>query len=207
MSIQYDIADVLEEVGLSFTIEHMGVPVPDVVEYLTYTPNTQVTKPFVREHFLEVAFRSDTSVLSGDIITFVVSGDSYLVMNNTPDFFENEIIRYLAVLYKTNVLIDILRPQHTTVGYNTQFDFVVVVSAQKALIYAPLFGNIGRVDPDAGSYALDKEELYTPIAYDLREVDRVRITGTSEFYQVNTVILRRFPAVAVSGLREDTRGM
>lgn len=205
MSIQIDIADVLEEVGLSFNIERLGVAVDCDTEYLTYVPNTQVTKPFVREHFLETAFKSDTCVQNGDVLNFVVSGDSYLVMNNTPDFFENEIIRYLAVLYKTNVTIDILRPQNTTVGYNTSFNFTTIHSAKKALVYAPLFGNIGRIDDDAGAFGLDKHELYLPLGYGLKEIDRIQISGTSEYYRVDTVILRRFPNMVVAGLKEDTR--
>lgn len=205
MSIQYDIEDVLEEVGLAFSIERMGVDAGFDSEFLTYTPNTQVTKPFVREHFLEITLKSDTNVLSGDILTFLVGGDSYLVMNNTSDFFENEVIRYLAVLYKVNVVLDILRPQNTTVGYNTSFDFLELYSEQKALIYAPLFGNVGRIDDEAGEYGLDKQELYLPVGYDIKEIDRIRISGTSEYYQVNSVILRRFPNIIVASLKEDTR--
>ena len=205
MSIQIDIADVLEEVGIAFSIERLGVDAGYDNEYLTYTPNTQVTKPFVREHFLETAFKSDTNVLGGDVLNFVVSGDSYLVMNNTPDFFENEIIRYLSVLYKTNVSLDILRPQNTTVGYDTTFAFSTIHTAQKALIYAPLFGNVGKVDDSVGSYGLDKHELYLPLDYGLKEADRVQISGTSLYYKVNTVILRRFPNIVVAGLIEDTR--
>ena len=205
MSIQFDIEDVLGEVGLEFSIERMGLNAGYDFEFLTYTPNTQVTKPFVREHFLETTFKSDTNVLSGDILTFSIGGDSYLVMNNTPDYFENEIIRYLAVLYKVNTLVDILRPQNTTVGYDTTFDFSEVYSEQKALIYAPLFGNVGRIDDEAGEYGLDKQELYMPLGYGIKEIDRIRVSGTSEYYQVNSVIRRRFPSIIVASLKEDTR--
>ena len=205
MSIQFDIEDVLGEVGLEFSIERMGLATEFNSEFLTYTPNTQVTKPFVREHFLETTFKSNTNVLSGDILTFSVGGASYLVMNNTPDYFENEIIRYLAVLYKVNVSVDILRPQNTTVGYDTIFDFSTLYSEQKALMYAPLFGNVGRIDDEAGEYGLDKQELYMPLGYGIKEIDRIQISGTSEYYQVNSVILRRFPNIIVASLKEDTR--
>ena len=205
MSIQFDIEDVLGEVGLEFSIERMGLATEFNSEFLTYTPNTQVTKPFVREHFLETTFKSNTNVLSGDILTFSVGGASYLVMNNTPDYFENEIIRYLAVLYKVNVSVDILRPQNTTVGYDTIFDFSTLYSEQKALMYAPLFGNVGRIDDEAGEYGLDKQELYMPLGYGIKEIDRIQISGTSEYYQVNSVILRRFPNIIIASLKEDTR--
>ena len=205
MSIQIDISDVLAEVGVEFSIIRLGTGSVYDDEYLTYTPNTQVTKPFVREHFLEVSFKSDTSVLGGDILTFTVSGDSYLVMNNTPDFFEDEIIRYLAVLYKTNVTIAIQRAQNTTVGYNTTFGFTTQSSGVKALLYAPLFGNTGEVDDDIGSYSKDRQELYLPVGYSTKENDRILVSGTTESYKVETVILRRFPNIAVVRLGEDTR--
>ncbi len=205
MGIELDIADVLEEVGVSFTIERLGVAVDDVIEYLTYTPNSQVTKPFVREHFLECVFVAETQVLNGDVITFVESGDSYLVMNNSPDFFEDGVIRYLAVLYKTNVLIDIYHPQNTTVGYDTSFDFQLMYSAQKALVSEPLFGNIEAFDENIGTYNLEKNQLYLPSGYGLEEQDRIVINGTTEQYRVQTVIQRRYPNVIVADLGEDTR--
>jgi len=206
MSIQFDIADVLAEVGLSFTIERMGVPLPDVVEYLTYTPNSQVTKPFVREHFLEVAFKSETQVASGDVITFVASGASYLVMNNTSDFFEDEIIRYLAVLYKTNVLLTIQRPQNTTQGYDTVFAFQDRHVHVQALVYAPLFGNVGEVNDTIGTYGKQKQELYLCSEYGVLANDRIVIEDTGEIFTVDAVIARRFPKVSVVNLTEDTRG-
>jgi hypothetical protein len=205
MSIQYDIADVLEEVGLSFTVERLGVVIEEVTEYLTYTPNSQVTKPFIREHFLEVAFKSSTVVQTGDVITFVQSGDSYLVVNNTPDFFEDEIIRYLAVLYKTNVLVDILRPQNTTVNYHTSFSFTTLFSAQKVLIYAPMFGNASEVDADIGIFTQSKQELYLPVGYGVRVGDRISIPATSEYYTIAVTIPRRYPNICYAELAEDTR--
>ena len=203
MSFGPDIKETLQEIGTSFTILRTAGNITG--EYLYYKTNRQVTKPFVREHFLETAFKSDTNVVGGDVLNFVVSGDSYLVMNNTPDFFENEIIRYLAVLYKTNVLLDILSPLNVTTGYDTAFTFTTVHTSIKALIYAPLFGNVGKVDDSVGSFGLDKHELYLPIGYDLKAADRVQITGTSEYYKVDTVILRRFQNMIVANLVEYTR--
>jgi len=205
MSIQIDIADVISEVGIAFTIARMNVEVPNVTEYLTYTPNSQVTKPFVREHFLEVAYKSDTVVLPGDVITFVVSGDSYLVVNNTPDFFENEIIRYLSVLYKVNVVIDLLRPHKDFSSYNTEFSFQAVASGIPLLIYAPLFGNTSGVDFDAGAYNVSKHDMYIPVGYNAHVGDRVYIPDTSEVFQITTIIPRRFPNIDVCMLSEDTR--
>ena len=64
-----DIKDVLEEIGTSFTIlrpnsGELGT------EYLDYEMNRQVTKPFIREYFLEIVLPQDTNVIGGDIIQF-----------------------------------------------------------------------------------------------------------------------------------------
>ena len=203
MSIQLDISDVIAEVGVGFTITRQGIEL-DGVEYFTYTPNSQVTKPFVREHFLEVAFKSDTAVKTGDTITVGVSNDTYLVMNNTPDFFENEIIRHLAVLYKINAVADILRPQHTRIGYDTSFDFVVQYPSVPILIYAPLFGNVLGVNADVGTYSSSAFDLYISADYAIEVGDRMQITNV-EYYAVDVVIPRRFPNILVCGLSEDTR--
>lgn len=205
MGIEIDISDVLKEVGVSFTIERVGIPISDIIEYLTYVPNSQVTKPFVREFFLECVFVADTQVVIGDIITFVITNNSYLVMNLTPDLFENEVIRNLAVLYKTNALIDIYHPQFSTVGYDTTFNFQLLYSEQKALIAESLFGNIDAFDEHLGSYNLKKSQLYLPQGYNLEEQDRIIVHNTLETYQVETVIKRRFPNVIVADLGEDTR--
>ncbi len=205
MHLAKDIACTLANVGVAFTTERLGTATADDIEYFTYTPNTQVTKPFVREHFLETVFKSTTNVQNGDIIITTIAGDSYLCVNNTPDVLENEIIRYLAVLYKTNVLVDVLRPQNTTVGYDTSLAFATVHSSQKALIYAPLFGNKGEINEDIGFIQDEKEEMYISAGYGIKANDRVVVHGTSEKYIVSTVITRRYPGVAVLVLDEDTR--
>lgn len=205
MSIQRDIADVIAEVGISFSIERLGVAIPNVKEYMTYTSNAQVTKPFVKEHFLEVAFISSTAVVPGDVVTLTSTSDSFLVMNSLPEFFEDEVIKYSGVLYKTNVVLNILRAQNTTVGYDTTFSFVEQHADVKALMYAPLFGNTDKIDEEVGTYSLDKNELYIPVGYGLKEMDRIHLTCTNENQQVDVIIPRRFPAINVCQLSEDTR--
>ena len=128
-----------------------------------------------------------------------------MCVNNTPDLFENEVIRYLAVLYKTNVLIDLLRPQNTTVGYDTTLDFAERYSAQKALIYAPVFGNKGEIDDNMGFVSDEKEELYIPDGYGVVVGDRIKIHDSTEQYLVSAVIPRRYPDISVLELSEDTR--
>ncbi|MCK5862448.1 MAG: hypothetical protein KAH38_08175 [Candidatus Hydrogenedentes bacterium] len=205
MSVYRDIADVIAEVGVSFTTERAGVSTGAATEYFTYTPNRQVTKPFVREHFLEAVLKSTTLVQPGDVIVTSVVGESFLCVNNTPDLFEDEIIRYLAVLYKTNVTVDILRATNTTVGYDTSMSFVAQHSAQKALLYAPLFGNVSDIDDDVGFSRGEKEELFISSVYGVQEHDRILINSTSEQYRVAAVIHRRYPGVSVVELEDDTR--
>lgn len=204
MGIELDISDVFAEVGVAFTIERLGVPVGGT-EYLTYTANRQVTKPFVREYFLESVFTAFTDVQNGDVVTFIETGESFIVMNCTPDLFENNIIRYLAVLYKTNVLIDIYHPHNTTIGYNTTFDFQRTYASQKALIAEPLFGNIEAFDEHTGIYNLEKNQLFISLDYAIEEQDRVVIPSTNEVYRIESVVRRRFPNAIVADLGEDTR--
>ena len=58
MSIGLDIKEVLSEVGNTITIVRTAGNVTG--EYTMYKPNAQVTKPFIREFFLEGWLSYDT---------------------------------------------------------------------------------------------------------------------------------------------------
>ena len=101
MSIGPDIKEVLTEVGTAYTIIRSAGNVAG--EYLDYELNAQVTKPFIQEFFLDASLSYNTALIAGDILEFNVAGTRYLLMNKTPETFENEVISYAAVLYKSNV--------------------------------------------------------------------------------------------------------
>ena len=107
MTIGPDIKEVLSEVGTAFTIKRDSGDITG--EYLDFTPNTQVTKPFIREFFLEVMLSYDTELVAGDIVELNVPATPFMLMNFTPDMFENEVIKYDGVIYKCNVSGELLR--------------------------------------------------------------------------------------------------
>lgn len=84
MSIGPDIDEVLDEIGTAFTIKRDSGDVAG--GYLDITPNTQVTKPFIREFFLEVMLSYNTTILPGEVLELDTSGDRYLTVNLTPAF-------------------------------------------------------------------------------------------------------------------------
>src|SRR5574343_394455 len=78
-------------------------------EFLMAESNAQVTKPFVREFFLEAAMPFDTNAAPGDVITFTPTGIRYLLVTKTAELVENALIEHSVVLYKANVSGELLR--------------------------------------------------------------------------------------------------
>jgi len=202
MSIGPDIKEVLAEVGVKYLILRDLGNISG--EYLTYKPNAQVTKPFIREYFLEAALSYDTRVVSGDIIQFVTTEDNYIIMNSTPALFENTVIKYECVLYKTNVLIDILRPSNgrdeNTLRMRTIW--TPIKTQARALISVPMFGIDLDTNEELGLIGIGNYELYVPSSYGVQVLDRIRISS-SEFYRVETVKSRRYNNVDVLDIGED----
>jgi hypothetical protein len=205
MTIGPDIKEAIEEVGLKYTILR---DVGNITgEYLTYKPNAQVTKPFIQEFFLEAALVYDTQILVGDIVQFDVPGDNYIVMNKTPDLFENEIIRFNGVLYKCNIVADIYRPDDTgarDAQYHQATSWSLVKSSVNALLTTPLYGVDLETDLELGMIGVSDLELYIPSSIGLEVLDRV-VISSSEYYRAETIKKRRYSAVDVCDIGEDTR--
>ena len=202
MSIGPDIKEVLAEVGVKYVVLRDSGNLTG--EYLTYKPNAQVTKPFIREYFLEASLSYDTNVVAGDIIQFSTTSDTYIVMNRTPALFENTVIKYEIVLYKTNVLIDLLRPSvvRNAQTYQMRTVWTPIKSQAKALISVPMFGIALDTNEELGLIGIGNYELYVPSSYGAQVLDRVRISS-SEFYRIETVKSRRYKDVDVLDIGED----
>jgi len=202
MTIGPDIKEVLAEVGVKYLVLRDSGNITG--EYLTYKPNAQVTKPFIREYFLEAALSYDTKAVSGDIIQFVTTADCYIIMNSTPALFENAVIKYESVLYKTNVLIDVLRPSNVRDVNTLQMRTVwtPIKTQAKALISVPMFGIDLDTNEELGLIGIGNYELYLPSSYGAQVLDRIRISS-SEFYRVETVKRRRYNNVDVLDIGED----
>lgn len=205
MTIGIDIKEVLEEVGNTITIKRDSGDVTG--EYTMYKPNAQVTKPFIREFFLEGILSYDTSAVVGDIIEFLISGDKYILMNKSPVLLENVIYQYNSVFYKTNVVADIMRPSEgdwPAGTYHRKTNWSYLKSQVDVLITTPLYGAELDVEQDLGQIELEIHEMYIPTSVGIEPLDRVRVSS-SVFYKVETVKPRRYDGVDVVELSEDTR--
>lgn len=208
MTIGPDIKEAIVEVGLSYTIVRDSGNLTG--NWMTVKPNEQVTKPFIREYFLEAQIVYDAPTLAGDIIEFDTTGDRYIVMHFTPTLFENTIIRYEGVLYKTNVKVSILRPGErrnpNTLVMETYWD--IIQEDVDLLLSTPLFGQDLETDLELGQLGIETHEIWCPSSYDFQLLDRVRVTtgvGVGDYWKSEAVRKYRFEACDVVKVKEDTR--
>jgi len=208
MSIGPDLAEVLKEVGTSIKIyKPSGTEV--LGEYLDFDINRQVTKPFIREFFVEASFSYVTQVVCGDVIEFLTDGRKFLVMNLTAEFFENQIINNNAVLYKCNEVVTIKRPTKGAwnADYERQISWLDVTVDVPILLTERFFGTgLGAVSPqDFMEYDILDNQIYISGYYGVKPLDRVWLSNT-EFFQVDFVEKRKFDGVWSCVLSGDTRG-
>ena len=200
-----DIKEALVDVGNSITIAKSGEVITSG-EYVMSKANSQVTKPFIREFFLETTFPYDTSGEVGDRITFVTTQEPFLLMNRTPVLFDDEKIKYDTVMYKCNVSGELLRATYSVRDNQLRLreNFVAVSQNVYALLTEPLFGASLDADDELGQLGLKREELYIPSHYGIRVLDSYSpVSG--EYFKVETIQKRRYPGVDVVTLSEDTR--
>ena len=209
MSIGPDLAEVYEEVGTSIKILK-----PDgsmvLGEFLDFDINRQVTKPFIREFFMEASFSYITAVVGGDVIEFIVDGRKFLIMNLTAEFFENKIINNNAVLYKCNEVVTIKRLTKGGwgAGYKREITWPNVAVDIPVLLTERFFGTgLGAVESkDFMEYDILDNQMYISAYYRVKPLDRVWLSDT-EFFQVDFVEKRKFEGVWSCVLSEDTRGI
>jgi hypothetical protein len=206
--VAYDVAEDIKqayiEVGTSYEVLRKGVQVGSG-EYLLYDLNAQVTKPFIREHFLEASLPFDTSGEAGDVLRFH-NGDCYLLMNKSPFELENKVLEYSTVLYKANTSGELRRPSGEawdTQTYHKTPIFGVIETNVYSLLTESLF-RYELSEQDFGQLAIAKDELYIPKVYGIRLNDRYE-PKSGEYYRVTTIKTRGFPGVDVVGVEEDTR--
>ena len=197
-----DIKDTLQDIGTVVSV--IG---GSGSEYLDFEPNAQVTKPFIREFFLDAMVSYDTAMVTGDVIKFDVTGDRFIVMNKTPMLMENERIYNDTVLYKCNVSGEILRPSGETRDSQTMLKSAVFVSIKSdaySLLTEPLFSGYLDTESELANMGIERQELYIPSDYGIQVLDRFEPTS-GEYYIVESIRTRRFPGVDVVVLGEDTR--
>lgn len=201
MTLAADIKEVIAEIGTSITILRDGGNITG--EYIHSKINKQVTKPFIREFFMEAWFASDTQAISGDVIQ-LSDGRKFIIMNKTPSMLENAIYRYDSVIYKSNVTATLKRPSSTRLNYNITEDFPIIQENVYALITESLYGNELDTDEELAMLGISSEDCYVPSSVGVEHLDRFWISET-EYYQVEVVKKRRFDGVDLIILGEDTR--
>jgi hypothetical protein len=204
MTIGPDIKEAIVEVGTKYNIIRDAGNI--LGEYLDYESNAQVTKPFIREFFLEGTLVYDTQIVVGDIIQFTTTLDKYFIMNLTPEMFENTVISYQAVLYKSNEMVTIYRPSEVRDpnSYHISTTWTPVETARPILITAPLFGIDLETDEQLGLIGLQVHEAFVPTSYDIQVLDRM-LLSSGEYFRVEAIKKRRFEGMDVLEVGQDTR--
>ena len=205
MTIGPDIKEAIVEVGIGFTVIRDSGNVSG--EYLTSKSNAQVTKPFIREFFLEGTMQYDTVVVSGDIIEFDTTGTRYLVTHITPTLFENAIIRYETVLYMANVNVTVYRPSEVRDpnSYLMRSVWTAIKSGVDLTLTTPLFGQSLEADNELGLLNIETHEVFAPSSYGITHLDRIKILSTGEYWRAEAVRKYRYEGVDVIDVGEDVR--
>lgn len=207
-----DLKEVLEDIGTSFVIrKHVGNDVSG--EYLDYDLNSQVTKPFIREFFLEAVFAYDTEVEAGDLVE-LSDGRTFLVMNHSPELFEDEISEYSSVLYKTNTTIRVERASgeaRDSHSYESTTVWECITSGESVLLVEKEFGSSLDRDSWVGQIAIEADMCYISGNVPIEPLDRIieasDYTGedSDPWRRVEVVKTFDFDNVQVLHLTEDTR--
>nr|BDD45810.1 hypothetical protein 9 [bacterium] len=198
-----DLKEVHQDVGTSFNIVRESGNVAG--GYMILKENAQVTKPFIREFFMEGRISYDTDLVTGDV--FISSdGRPFMVMNLTPKMFEDSVIEYTGVLYQCNVSGELFRPSGETWDgdYHLQQEWVSVKSTCYALQTEALYGHDLETDEELGMLGIQNHELYIPRSVGAQIHDRYEAVS-GEYYWVETIKKRRYPSVVVCEIGEDRR--
>lgn len=205
-----DIDEVYEELGALVSIVNRSPVVTG--QRVLYDINAQATKPFIREHQLDASFPYDTLITTNDVIKIIVSDCHYMVMNKTPELFENEIVEWSSVLYLCNIptTAHVVRPVEVrnSQSYN-------MISGWQVLIDSPMYGllsdrifgtEIEQQSKGGGQFPIWKITLIAPKYYAVKPLDRLIITET-EYYKIEAVESYYYPGMNQILLVEDTRSI
>jgi len=203
MGTGLSIKKALQAVGASYTIKRDSGDISG--EYLDAEANAQVTKPFIREFFLEASLAYDSEVVGGDVIVLDTTDIPYMVMNKTETILSNLQIESNAVLYKCNISGQLLRPVETR---NSNYDKVTTWSTVKDPAYCLLtdadMGTDLKQREDIGQITVVNMILFIPDSVGVQVFDRL-VAASGEYYKIETILPRRFDGVVMCKLAEDTR--
>lgn len=212
MSIGPDIKEVLQELGVAFTIIRESGNITG--ERLDYDPNSQVTKPFIREHFLEVTFQYDTEAVAGDLIQFTTDSRKFIIVHLDPELFENQIIENSGVIYKANAIVNVTRPSGETTDYYQTLTHWNEVKSNLPVVLVDKEYATRLDDEDQKVAQMDLKGLimFAPASVGLLPHDRITVSGENltapsgdERYKVSYLESHSFRNVVRVFLEEDTR--
>ena len=203
-----DIGEVYDELGAIVSIVNR-VPVVTGQRVL-YDVNAQATKPFIREYHLDGSLPYETLITPQDVIHIIETDKYYMIMNKTPELFENSVVEWNVVLYLCNLPITahILRPVEIR-----DPETYKIVNGWQILNEAPIYGlasdrffgaDIDQETPKVGQFQMWKIDLYLPKFYAIKPLDRIFMSET-EYYKVEAIESHHYPGVNMTLLVEDTR--
>ena len=204
MTIGPDIKEVLREIGTPFTIIRAAGNVTG--EYLYYKTNRQVTKPFVREFFLEATFQHDSVVESSDVIAFISDTRVFLVAVMTPRNFEGQNFDQQCTILKCNVSGELLRQSGNdwNEDYQREITWLPIQSNCYGVLTEELFGNIMDSESPAGQMESKGMLLFVPSSVGVQPLDRY-VPTSGEAYKVEEVERRVYTGVDIAHCELDER--
>ncbi len=209
MTIGPDIQEALDELGTSVSIQVYNSGEDSFSfsgsENIFYKTNSQATRPFVREFFIEGQINYQSKIKSGTVIS--IHGTPYLTTSSIPIFFEDEIIKYNCSFYKCNVSGELQTMSGESWDRTTMRKSPTFVQ-KYTNVYALLTENdLSPEDlpiPPIGDKSTTKSQLFLSANYGIEERDRY-VVNSGKSYKVSQVFKNVFKDVDLAILNNDTR--
>ena len=198
-----DVADIIDDIGIPFTI--FGTL---TTEKCITKINSQISKPFIREFFLEITALYNTAVVPGNILVFNAPDNRYyLITANAFNKLGNAVITTELVGYKCNSFGKLQR--NTGTGWNAKTykhtnSWVDVLNPCPALLSEVQFGAMSELaDEDIGKILTQELKLYLPHSVGIKTNDRYIVDGVN--WKIGRIETHRFSGCDVCNVEEDTR--
>lgn len=205
VGIGVDIAEVINELGTSITFPERDPAIPN--EKIDYESNSQMTKPFTAEHFLNSTFVYNSAVEPGDLVKILATQIPYRVMNVFNEVFEDAITHKQCILYKCNEVVSIFSQEEVRnpVDYSIDAQWVRHTHDLVTLIADKLYSS--RLDDYTVRFIeieIKGRVMYVPNHVRVLPKDRV-LSKDGTKYAVTITEDHTFPGMNLVYLEEDTR--
>jgi hypothetical protein len=198
-----DVSDIIDDIGIPFTI--FGTT---ATEKCITKINSQISKPFIREFFLEITTAYNTAVVPGNIIVFdAPDGRYYLITANAFNKLGNEVMTTEIVGYKCNSFGELQR--NNEIGWNAQTyqhtnAWTTILDPCPALLSEVQFGAMSEIhDEDIGEIFTQELKLYLPHSIGIETNDRYIVDGVN--WQIGRIETHRFSGCDVCNVEVDSR--